>query len=59
MGLNSVPPNVEFQIDDFEDEWTYSEKFGYIHSRMMNSSVSNWKDYLKKSFEYVPPRTQP
>ena len=49
----SVPVNVSFQIDDFEEAWTYSQPFDYIHSRMMNTSVSNWTEYLRKSFEYA------
>lgn len=48
----SVPPNVSFQVDDFEDTWTSLKPFDYIHSRMMNTSVSNWTEYLRKSFEY-------
>ncbi|KAK2765305.1 methyltransferase domain-containing protein [Colletotrichum kahawae] len=28
-----VPPNVRFEIDDVEDEWTHSQPFQYIHSR--------------------------
>ncbi|KAI3545022.1 hypothetical protein CSPX01_05228 [Colletotrichum filicis] len=48
-----VPPNVRFEIDDIEEEWTYSEPFNYIHSRFMNASVANWKEYLKKCYESV------
>lgn len=47
----SVPPNVRFIIDDIEEEWQYSSKFDYIHSRMMNSSVADWESYAKKIFE--------
>lgn len=48
----SVPPNVRFIIDDIEEEWQYSSKFDYIHSRMMNSSVADWESYATKIFEY-------
>ncbi|KAM0325874.1 hypothetical protein ACHAQA_007177 [Verticillium albo-atrum] len=51
----SVPPNVKFEIDDFEDEWTYSKPFDYIHSRMNNSSISDWKEYIRKSYENLVP----
>ena len=51
----SVPPNVSFQIDDFEDEWTYSQPFDYIHSRMNNSSVVDWKRYVRQAFENLVP----
>ncbi|KAH7007549.1 S-adenosyl-L-methionine-dependent methyltransferase [Ilyonectria destructans] len=50
-----VPTNVRFEIDDFEDEWTYSKPFHYIHSRMNNSSISNWEEYVRKSFDHLIP----
>ncbi|KAJ0164084.1 hypothetical protein CTA2_1794 [Colletotrichum tanaceti] len=50
-----VPPNVKFEIDDIEDSWTYSQPFDYIHSRMMNTSISNWEEYLRQSFEHLNP----
>ncbi|KAF4465205.1 methyltransferase [Fusarium albosuccineum] len=52
---SSVPPNVQFLIDDIDDDWHYSEPFDYIHSRMMNFSVANWADYLRKGFENLAP----
>ncbi|KAF5980734.1 mrna 3 end-processing yth1 [Fusarium coicis] len=50
-----VPPNVRFIIDDIEEEWQYSSKFDYIHSRMMNSSVADWESYATKIFENLEP----
>ncbi|KAG7403054.1 putative methyltransferase tdiE [Fusarium oxysporum f. sp. rapae] len=50
-----VPPNVEFLIDDIDEEWDYSAPFTYIHSRMMNMSIQNWEDYLRKIFDNLTP----
>ncbi|KAF6819068.1 methyltransferase domain-containing protein [Colletotrichum sojae] len=50
-----VPPNVVFEIDDLEEPWLYSRPFDYIHSRMMTSSVANWKNYLQKCFDNLEP----
>ncbi|TDZ27220.1 Secondary metabolism regulator LAE1 [Colletotrichum spinosum] len=50
-----VPPNVKFEVDDIEEEWTYSKPFDYIHSRFMSSSVSSWKDYLTKCYDNLTP----
>ncbi|WYZ44935.1 hypothetical protein EsH8_VIII_000251 [Colletotrichum jinshuiense] len=50
-----VPPNVKFEIDDLEEDWTYSQPFDYIHSRMMTSSVGDWHVYLKKCFDNLTP----
>ncbi|EWZ29091.1 hypothetical protein FOZG_17197 [Fusarium oxysporum Fo47] len=52
---NFVPANVEFQIDDIDEEWNYSAPFTYIHSRMMNMSIQNWEDYLRKIFDNLAP----
>ncbi|KAH8654712.1 S-adenosyl-L-methionine-dependent methyltransferase [Ilyonectria robusta] len=43
---SSVPPNLKFEIDDIDEDWTYSRPFDYIHSRMMNVSVKNWPENL-------------
>ncbi|KAF6832625.1 hypothetical protein CPLU01_06021 [Colletotrichum plurivorum] len=50
-----VPPNVRFEIDDLEEEWIWSQPFDYIHSRMMNSSVGDWKTYAKNAFDNLTP----
>ncbi|KAI8316276.1 hypothetical protein K4K59_000174 [Colletotrichum sp. SAR11_240] len=50
-----TPPNVKFEIDDLEEPWTFSQPFDYIHSRLMNSAVSDWKDYVRKCFENLKP----
>lgn len=52
-----VPPNVQFQVDDFEDEWTFSEKFDYIFLRALNGSVSTgrWTELLKKCYDNLNP----
>ncbi|KAH7006964.1 S-adenosyl-L-methionine-dependent methyltransferase [Ilyonectria destructans] len=50
-----VPPNVRFLIDDIDEDMDYSEPFDYIHSRMMNFSVQNWTDYLRKIFQNLTP----
>ncbi|RBR18828.1 hypothetical protein FVER53590_11614 [Fusarium verticillioides] len=50
-----IPPNVTFEIDDIEDEWTYSKPFDYIHSRFMTSCISDWKKYLTQCFQNLTP----
>ncbi|KAK1460629.1 TAM domain methyltransferase [Colletotrichum cuscutae] len=50
-----VIPNVRFEIDDLEEDWTYAHKFDYIHSRFMTSSIANWKDLLTKAFKHLVP----
>ncbi|EXK79419.1 hypothetical protein FOQG_15981 [Fusarium oxysporum f. sp. raphani 54005] len=36
-----IPPNVKFQIDDCEQEWTFKESsIDYIHARGLNGNVN-------------------
>ncbi|KAI8233978.1 putative methyltransferase tdiE [Colletotrichum sp. SAR 10_86] len=50
-----VPPNVRFEVDDVEDEWTFSRPFSYIHSRVMTSSIGDWRLYLRRCFDNLEP----
>ncbi|KAF4862744.1 Secondary metabolism regulator LAE1 [Colletotrichum siamense] len=50
-----VPPNVRFEVDDIEDEWTFSRPFEYIHSRYMTSSISDWPKFLRKCYDNLEP----
>jgi SAM-dependent methyltransferase len=51
----SVPPNLEFQIDDFTEPWTFRpSSFDFIHARSIYGSVADYpalyseiKDHLK------------
>ncbi|ESU18291.1 hypothetical protein FGSG_11331 [Fusarium graminearum PH-1] len=55
QAFDSVPANVQFELDDIDEDWTYSEPFDFVHSRFMNFSVQNWKSYLTKIYENLTP----
>ncbi|KXH67494.1 TAM domain methyltransferase [Colletotrichum salicis] len=50
-----TPRNVKFLIDDLEEPWTYSRPFDYIHSRMMNSSIRDWREYIQNCYDNLNP----
>ncbi|RPA72311.1 S-adenosyl-L-methionine-dependent methyltransferase [Ascobolus immersus RN42] len=50
-----TPPNVRFEVDNFEDEWLYSEKFDYIHGRSLTGSVKDWPKLLKACYDHLAP----
>ncbi|KAI8282192.1 Secondary metabolism regulator LAE1 [Colletotrichum sp. SAR11_240] len=54
-GTGVAPPNVKFEIDDIEEPWTFSQPFDYIHSRMMTSSLSDWRVYLQRCYDGLAP----
>ncbi|KAH7413820.1 S-adenosyl-L-methionine-dependent methyltransferase [Phaeosphaeria sp. MPI-PUGE-AT-0046c] len=52
---HNVPPNLSFEIDDLEQDWTFSRKFDYIHSQMMIGAYTNWQRFVDQCFEFLEP----
>ncbi|RPA77954.1 putative TAM domain methyltransferase [Ascobolus immersus RN42] len=54
---NWVPPNVKFEVDDFELEWAYKkdEAFDYIHGRGMLGAVKDWQALANQCYENLVP----
>ncbi|KAL2055311.1 hypothetical protein ABVK25_004649 [Lepraria finkii] len=50
-----VPPNVRFEIDDVEEQWTYHQKFDFIHSRIIGYGIKDWPKLLRQCFENTKP----
>jgi SAM-dependent methyltransferase len=50
-----VPPNCRFEVDDAEDEWTFGEKFEYIHGRMLASCFASHRDVFRSCVEALRP----
>ncbi|KAL0943893.1 UMTA [Colletotrichum truncatum] len=50
-----VPSNVKFEIDDIEEDWLYSRPFDYIHSRLIQSGIADWKKYVTKAYDNLVP----
>jgi hypothetical protein len=49
-----VPPNLEFVIDDAEDNWT-GQNFDYIHVRMLAGAIKDWHRLLQQILEHLNP----
>ncbi|KAH0606033.1 uncharacterized protein H6S33_004490 [Morchella sextelata] len=53
---NWVPPNVEFQIDDAEQEWTWPKNhFDLVHIRNLNGAIKDWNFLLKEAYRTTKP----
>ncbi|KAH0614396.1 uncharacterized protein H6S33_000032 [Morchella sextelata] len=51
-----VPPNVQFQIDDAEMEWTFEENtFDLVHIRHLTGGISDWDKFLKEAYKATKP----
>lgn len=47
----SVPPNVEFFIDDLESDWTFVNPFDLIYMRMMTGSIRDWPKIIGQAYQ--------
>jgi len=51
-----VPPNVSFQVDDAESDWTFAkDSFDLIHVRFLNGRIKDWGKLFKQSFDALKP----
>lgn len=51
-----VPPNLEFQIDDFCLPWTFSlESFDFIHARSIYGCVANYTTFYSEILSHLKP----
>jgi len=50
-----VPPNCKFEVDDYEQPWTFRQKFDYVHGRCLLSSFSDGKRLLQQAYDALRP----
>lgn len=53
--MSRVPPNCRFEIDDFEQPWSYSKPFDYIHGRELEGSIRDHEILFKQVFNNLNP----
>jgi len=51
-----IPPNVRFEIDDAQLDWTYPESyFDFIHIRCLMGSISDWPRLFQQAYQSMKP----
>ena len=51
-----VPPNLSFQIDDVQQDWTFPEaSFDFIHVRYMHGALSDWPRFYEQMYKFLKP----
>jgi len=51
-----VPPNLMFQVDDLEENWTFTKNsFDLIHMRMLLGAIKDWPRLTRQAFEHLAP----
>jgi len=52
----AVPPNLEFQIMDADEPWDFTNRFDYVHTRLMNGfSIKSWPFFYEQAFAALQP----
>ena len=51
-----LPPNVTFEIEDFDDDWTFNDDtFDLVHHRFNMIAVAKWPQQFRKAFAVLKP----
>lgn len=50
-----VPPNAEFEVDDYNTEWIDEEKYDLIHARELLGTVPDWVAMYRKIYRALKP----
>jgi hypothetical protein len=46
-----IPPNVEFIVDDVEDEWVHANDYDFAHLRNLCTVLKDSRTVLRRVFE--------
>lgn len=51
-----IPPNVQFELDDAESEWTFEhDHFDFIHVRCLLGAISDWPRLFAQAYKALKP----
>ncbi|KAK7920335.1 hypothetical protein PG985_008357 [Apiospora marii] len=50
-----VPVNCTFYIDDATKDWSFHQRFDYIHVRMLTFGINNWENFIDQAYQYLQP----
>ncbi|KAI9818506.1 MAG: hypothetical protein M1827_000565 [Pycnora praestabilis] len=50
-----IPSNLSFQIDDAQEEWTYTEVFDLIHMRNLSGAFNDWAGIYQDVCKHLRP----
>ncbi|RYP41462.1 hypothetical protein DL769_011562 [Monosporascus sp. CRB-8-3] len=50
-----VPTNCDFVIDDATQEWSFHQRFDYIHTRALTMGIADWDKFVDQAYNYLQP----
>lgn len=55
VGECSIPPNLQFEINDAEDEWIFSQQFDFIHGRALVTCFKDPSFVIAQAYKSLAP----
>lgn len=53
--VRRVPPNCRFEVDDFEQPWSFRQPFDYIHGRELEGAIRDHEQLFQQAFDNLNP----
>lgn len=50
-----VPTNCTFYIDDATHEWSFHQRFDYIHVRALTMGIADWDQLIDQAYNFLQP----
>lgn len=50
-----VVPNVQFYVDNLDEDWAFDHPFDFVHMRFMLGSVKDWPKWIRQAYLNLNP----
>ncbi|KAI1497401.1 S-adenosyl-L-methionine-dependent methyltransferase [Biscogniauxia marginata] len=50
-----VPSNCSFFIDDATHDWSFHQRFDYVHSRALSMGIGDWDRFVEQAYDFLQP----
>ncbi|KAH6645825.1 methyltransferase domain-containing protein [Truncatella angustata] len=50
-----VPMNCTFYIDDASHDWSFHQRFDYVHVRALTMGIANWDKFVDQAYRFLQP----
>ncbi|KAK6084539.1 methyltransferase domain-containing protein [Seiridium cupressi] len=50
-----IPMNCTFYIDDAAHDWSFHQRFDYIHVRALTMGIADWDKFIDQAYQFLQP----
>jgi hypothetical protein len=50
-----IPVNCVFYMDDATHDWSFHQRFDYIHVRALTFGIADWDKFVDQAYNYLQP----